>query len=158
MGVRIVKKKKLNIWVNLINKCIYFAVFVGRSRLSCMKIHSVGLNTSKYDPETTSRLRFDAQCLLPLLFLMSLRMAIWNSSKSVPTNACLGGCYIASDNVKYCCNTFLSKKIVGYLFAKMYTLSGGTHILRQMGMCCFNGSLFYKQSLNTVPIFYKKNP
>ena len=33
---------------------------------------------------------------------------------------------------------------------------GGTHILRQMGMCRSNGSFFYKKSLNMGPIFTKK--
>ena len=38
----------------------------------------------------------------------------------------------------------------------MPTRGGGTHILRQTGMCGCNGSLFYKKSLNMGPIFYKK--
>ena len=34
----------------------------------------------------------------------------------------------------------------------------GAHLLRQTGMCRSNESLFYKKSLNTGPVFYKKNP
>ena len=33
---------------------------------------------------------------------------------------------------------------------------GGTHIFAGMGMCRSNGSLFYKKSLNIVPVFYQK--
>ena len=33
---------------------------------------------------------------------------------------------------------------------------GGPRILRQMGMYCSNGLLFYKKSLNVGPVFYKK--
>ena len=32
---------------------------------------------------------------------------------------------------------------------------GGTHILRHMRMCCSNGLLFHKKSVNMDPIFYK---
>ena len=35
---------------------------------------------------------------------------------------------------------------------------GGTHIFGRTGMCRSNGSLFYKKSLNTGPVFYQKNP
>ena len=34
----------------------------------------------------------------------------------------------------------------------------GTYILRHMGMCHSNGSLFHKKSLNMGPIFYKNIP
>ena len=33
---------------------------------------------------------------------------------------------------------------------------GGTRIFGRTGMCCSNGSLFYKKSLNMGPVFYKK--
>ena len=35
---------------------------------------------------------------------------------------------------------------------------GDTDILRQTGMCCSNGSLFYKKSLNMGPVFLQRNP
>ena len=35
---------------------------------------------------------------------------------------------------------------------------GGTHIFGRTRMCCPNGSLFYKKSLNMGPVFYPKNP
>ena len=33
---------------------------------------------------------------------------------------------------------------------------GGTNIFGRTGMCCSNGSLFYKKSLNMGPVFYQK--
>ena len=37
-------------------------------------------------------------------------------------------------------------------------MQGGTHILRHMGKCCSNGSLFHKKALNMGPIFYRNIP
>ena len=34
----------------------------------------------------------------------------------------------------------------------------GTHKFGRMGMCCSNGSLFYKKFLNMGPVFLPKNP
>ena len=47
----------------------------------------------------------------------------------------------------------------GYPFLRIFLEKypgGGTHIFGRMGMCCSNGSFFYKKSLNMGPIFYQK--
>ena len=38
----------------------------------------------------------------------------------------------------------------------IWSTRGGTHIFGRTGMCCSNGSLFYKKSLNMGPVFYQK--
>ena len=49
------------------------------------------------------------------------------------------------------CDVWAGVRATGHVMRGDYSV-----ILRQMGMCCSNGSLFYKKSLNMGPVFYKK--
>ena len=56
-----------------------------------------------------------------------------------------------------CKSTCIKLIIVWFTICSLGGRRRGTHILMQMGMCCSNGSLFYKKSLNMGPVFTKKS-